>query len=134
MHFNEHMFHDSRRKFISRGLASGILLPATTLAQPAKRSAVNAFNVRDFGASANGIHSDTKAIQSAVDACAAAQGGVVYFAPGKYLSGTIFLKSNVCLVLEVGATLLGSPALEDYPSVRPASVRTYTDYYVRHSL
>ena len=92
------------------------------------------YNVRHFGATATGTHLDTKGIQAAVDACGAAGGGTVRFPAGKYLSGTIFLKSNVCLLIERGATLLGSTSLADYPSVRPRSVRTYTDYYVRNSL
>lgn len=132
MHFTEDMLHGSRRKFIGHGLTGGLLLSATALAEPEKR-AVNVLNVLDFGAAANGTQLDTKKIQSAVDACPS-PGGVLYFPPGTYLSGTIFLKSNICLVLELGATLLASADLKDYPSVRPASVRSYTDNYVRHSL
>jgi hypothetical protein len=72
------------------------------------------FNVRKFGATGDGIHLDTAAIQKAVDACAARGGGIVHVPPGKYLSGTLFLKSNVMLYLATTATLLGSTNPADY--------------------
>ncbi len=66
-------------------------------------------NVRDFGAAGNGVVKDTAAIQRAIDA-----GGMVYFPPGVYLTGTIYLKSNGGLELAPGAVLKGSPDREDY--------------------
>ncbi len=66
-------------------------------------------NVRDFGAAGDGKTKDTAAIQRAVDA-----GGMVYFPPGTYLAGTIYLKSGGGLDLDPGATLLASPDREDY--------------------
>ena len=55
------------------------------------------FDVRTFGAVGDGTHLDTPAIQAAVDACSKAGGGVVLVPPGKYLIGTLFLKSNTHL-------------------------------------
>jgi polygalacturonase len=81
----------------------------------------------------NGREFDTKAIQAAIDACAAAGGGVVYFPPGRYHSGGLILKSHVHLYLEAGATLLGSVHLEDYPKTIP-KIRSYTDNYTERSL
>ena len=72
------------------------------------------FNVKQYGAAADGRTKDTAAIQKAIDVCAASGGGLVYLAPGTYLSGTVVLKSNVTLHLESGATLLGSTDLDDY--------------------
>ena len=66
-------------------------------------------NVRDFGAVGDGITKDTAAVQKAIDA-----GGMVYFPPGTYLCGTLYLKSHGGLHLEAGATLLASPDKEDY--------------------
>ncbi len=66
-------------------------------------------NVRDFGAVGNGSVKDTCAIQMAIDA-----GGIVYFPPGVYLTGTIYLRSNGGLELAPGAVLLASPDKEDY--------------------
>lgn len=90
-------------------------------------------NVREQGAAGDGARLDTKAIQQAVEGCAAAGGGVVYFPPGRYLSGTVYLKSNVTLYLERGAVLVGSKSLEDYP-VMVAQYRSYTDNYTERSL
>ncbi|KAF3773302.1 Exo-poly-alpha-D-galacturonosidase [Nymphaea thermarum] len=74
------------------------------------------FNVVDYGAAGDGRRYDTKAIQAAVDACTAAGGGrVVLPSPGRYLTGTIFLRSGVLLVVEKGARLLGSPSQLKYP-------------------
>ena len=72
------------------------------------------FDVRDYGAVALKTYKSTEAIQRAIDACAAAGGGTVYFPPGAYLSGTLRLKENVGLMLEKGATLFASQDTVDY--------------------
>ena len=77
------------------------------------------FNIIDFGAIPDGKTLNTDAIQKTVDACTKAGGGQVYVAPGVFLTGTLFLKDNVNLYLEAGATLLGSTRIEDY---KPRSV------------
>lgn len=74
------------------------------------------FNVRDYGAKGDGRTLDTVALNAAVDACVAAGGGTVYVPPGRYLTGTVTLKSHVTLDLDAGATLLGSEEPKDYPS------------------
>jgi len=66
-------------------------------------------NVCDFGAVGDGRTKDTAAIQKAIDA-----GGMVFFPPGIYLSGTLYLKSHGGLELAPGAVLLASPDKEDY--------------------
>lgn len=59
----------------------------------------------------------TKQIQEAIDACAATGGGIVSFNAGTYVSGSIFLKSNVHLKIDKGVTILGSTNFEDYPDM-----------------
>ena len=71
-------------------------------------------HVRDLGAIGDGKTLDTKAIQASVDKCAGT-GGKVILSDGTFLTGTIYLKSNVTLVVEKGAVILGSLNLEDYP-------------------
>ena len=56
----------------------------------------------------------TKELQSVIDACHATGGGFVRIPAGRYLAGTIRLKSGVHLLLEPGAVLLGSQNLDDY--------------------
>lgn len=75
------------------------------------------FNVNDCGARGDGLTLDTAAIQCAIDSCSAAGGGTVYFGPGKYLSGTLHLKSNIRLYLEAGSILLGSDDIADYNEI-----------------
>jgi polygalacturonase len=66
------------------------------------------FDVRAYGAVGNGKTIDTKAINAAIDAAAAAGGGTVYFRAGTYPSYSIHLKSNITLYLDQGATLLAA--------------------------
>jgi len=91
------------------------------------------YDVRDYGAKPDGQTLCTQAIQKAIDDCAAAGGGVVYLPPGRFLSGTIAMKSGVTLRLDAGCTLLGTPDLAQYPSMVPA-FRSYTDAYTDKSL
>jgi len=98
-----------------RWLAASILLVACDLGTAQDAGAPGPRNVRDFGAVGGGRQLDTRAIQAAIDAAAAAGGGTVYFPAGVYLSGTIYLKDHVRLDLETGATLLGSTDVRDYP-------------------
>ena len=54
------------------------------------------------------------AFQRAVEACAASGGGMVEVPPGRFVTGTIALKSNVYLRLAPGAVILGSEDIRDY--------------------
>jgi len=83
--------------------------------QPAPDPGV--FNVRSFGAAGDGTRLDTAAISAAIKTAAAAGGGVVVFPPGRYLTGTFELLSNVSLDLKAGSVILGSPNLADYGSI-----------------
>ena len=72
------------------------------------------FDVREFGAQGDGVTLDTRAIQAALDAANASGGGQARIPAGRYLSGSIHLRSGVTLSLEAGAVLLGSKSLDDY--------------------
>ncbi len=125
-----------RREFVSKLAVAGSAVAASSVlvrAEATPGAARHAFLARDFGALANGTARDTKALQAAIDACAAAGGGTVTLTAGTYLSGTLLLRSQVTLHLEAGATLLGSKTLEDYPPTVPAR-RSYTDNYTERSL
>jgi hypothetical protein len=76
--------------------------------QPAKHSPISLFNVRDYGATGKKGDNAQSAIQQAIDTCNALGGGMVYFPPGEYTSGTIHLRSHVRVFLEAGATLYSS--------------------------
>lgn len=71
-------------------------------------------SIKVFGATDKSDKLQTEAIQSAIDSCASLGGGTVLIPPGKYLSGTLELRSHVTLFLSAGATLLSSPNMADY--------------------
>ena len=59
--------------------------------------------ITEFGAVADGVTNNQKAIQEAIDACTQAGGGRVIVPAGEFLTGTLILKSNVTLHLEAGS-------------------------------
>lgn len=72
------------------------------------------YSITGYGALADGKTLNTKAIQAAIDAANTAKGGRVIFPKGKFLSGSIEMKSDVNIYLEEGAVLLGSTNPDDY--------------------
>ena len=90
-------------------------------------------DIRQFGAKPGGKILCTDAIQKAIDACADAGAGHVVVPAGTFLTGTVFMKSNVTLRLEKGAVLLGSPWIRDYPPQAPMTKSRY-DQHLRTSL
>ncbi|RDV15435.1 glycoside hydrolase family 28 protein [Pontibacter diazotrophicus] len=72
------------------------------------------FNIMAYGALADGKADNSAAIKAAIEACNQAGGGRVVVPAGKYLSGPIYLESNVNLHLEKGATILFSTNPKDY--------------------
>ena len=75
------------------------------------------FSANTYGAVGDGARNSTRAIQQTIDACSKAGGGTVTLRPGKYVTGALFLKSDVHLRLDPGVTLLGSQDDTDYPSI-----------------
>lgn len=71
------------------------------------------YNIMDYGAVSDGVTNNARAIQAAVDECTQAGGGRVTIPAGQYMSGSIQLKSNVDLHLEMGAVLISSLKEED---------------------
>lgn len=70
------------------------------------------YNIVDFGAIRNKI--STTAIQNTIDICYKNGGGKVIVPTGTFITGTIFLKSNINLYLEEGAELKSSENLADF--------------------
>lgn len=75
------------------------------------------FSILDFGAVGDGVTLNTRAIQQAIDACTDSGGGRVTVPAGRFLSGTICLKSRVDLHLESGAELVSSLDPADMPDL-----------------
>lgn len=72
----------------------------------------------------------TKAIQDAIDKCEATGGGTVYFEPGTYRTGTLYLRNNTYLFLPPAARIKGSDNLEDYnePYAWPQNMPKWPEY------
>lgn len=85
----------------------------------ARAAAPGVFNVRDFGATGDGRTLDTTSLNRAVEAAAAAGGGTVLVPAGRFLTGTIQLKSNVAFSIGPGAVIVGSTRIADYPENPP---------------
>ncbi|MBA4302300.1 MAG: hypothetical protein C0433_19680, partial [Cyclobacterium sp.] len=66
------------------------------------------FNVKDFGATGNRDVRDIGAIQEAVKKCKESGGGTIYFPPGIYISGTIWLYDDMTVHIDSGAVILES--------------------------
>ncbi|MES2378418.1 MAG: glycosyl hydrolase family 28 protein [Bacteroidota bacterium] len=72
-------------------------------------------DILNYGAKADGKTMNTRAIQAAIDKCSKT-GGTVIIPDGTFLTGTLYLKSNVTIHLTDNATILGSGKFIDYPN------------------
>jgi hypothetical protein len=67
-----------------------------------------------FGIESNGTTMNTRSIQKAIDFIHENGGGRLVFKVGRYVTGTLYLKSNVTIELSEGAILVGSTNPYDY--------------------
>jgi polygalacturonase len=102
----------SRRRFLaglSGGFATAALLPSQSF------GALVDYNVRSYGAVGDGITVDTAALQRAIDAASANDGGRILIPGGaRFLTGALLLPTNVELHLADDAMLLANPDPLDY--------------------
>src|SRR5580658_5425045 len=109
-------FDAMRRDFLRMGGIGAAVagVPAFSLAAAAQEASVASasvtgiFDVRKFGATGDGKTLDTPAVNRAIEAAAAAGGGMVMFPAGMYLCFSIHLKSQVHLYLSQGSTILAA--------------------------
>lgn len=78
------------------------------------------YDIRDYGATGDGVIRNTPFIQAAIDACFQDGGGTVNVPAGRYLSGSIRLRTNVSLSLDPGAILIAS--------IDPADIQADKEY------
>src|ERR1700712_4139140 len=75
------------------------------------------FNIVKYGAVADGITLNTKAINSAITDCSAKGGGVVLIPQGLWMTGPIVLKTNVNLYVSRAAMVQFTDDKSQYPLV-----------------
>lgn len=71
-----------------------------------------------FGINSDGVTLNTRSIQYAIDFIHEQGGGRLVFYVGRYVTGSIYLKSNVTIRLEEGAVLVGSLNPFDYDKMK----------------
>jgi polygalacturonase len=85
------------------------------------------YNILDLGAKNDGKTVSTEAFNKAIKECSQSGGGVVIVPPGTYQSGTIYLKDNVELRIEMGATISASTDHTDFPRLPQPAYRSQKD-------
>lgn len=114
--------------FYSTGQILTVLLCTCGVLNATETPGKGEFNVRDYGAVGDGQNLDSPAIDKAIAAAADAGGGTVLVPAGTYLSGSIHLKSNIHLVIDAGATILGAPQnMNAYDETEPFTLGGYQD-------
>ena len=94
------------------GLASAFLASCASRPRVAIRSVIT-----EHGAVGDGTTVNTRAIQGAIDACAAAGGGVLVVPPGVFVSGALYFRQGVDLEVQKGAVLKSTATLADFPPI-----------------
>jgi polygalacturonase len=124
-----------RREFLKRAGLTAAGGALTLCSTPAVAEAAEGLDVKTFGATGDGKTLDTAAINKAIDAAAAAGGGIVMFPAGNYLSFSIHLKSNITLALSPGATVIAADTPAGgggYDAAEPNKWDMYQDFGHSH--
>ena len=108
-------------------------IPVLSRGNGIKNEKLAIYDPFQFGAKGDGESLDTIAIQTAIDKCHQAGGGIVCLHNGCFISGTIYLKNNIGLLIEGGAILRASNNLEDFPSI-PSKYPSFTGEFVTHKM
>jgi hypothetical protein len=91
-----------------------ILLDAAET-NPPKVGDANVKSIADYSVDSTGATLMTSKIQSAIDAASTSSTqNILYFPPGKYLVGELWMKSNVTMYLACGAVVYGSSNTGDF--------------------
>ncbi|HEY4183642.1 MAG TPA: hypothetical protein VGP07_01175 [Polyangia bacterium] len=90
------------------------ILLDTAETNPPKLGDANVKSIADYTVDSTGATLMTSKIQSAINAASTATQNILYFPPGKYLTGELWMKSNVTMYLACGAELYGSSNTADF--------------------
>ena len=117
------LFFNEEARFYSNGL---MLFAEPPEKNPPKLGDPNVVNIQDYKIDNTGKTVETAKINKAISDVSAKPGGGVLFFPtnGVYLTGTLLMKSNVKLYVDMGAVIRGSGKSADYtPAPAPAGGR-----------
>jgi polygalacturonase len=89
-------------------------------------------DIATFGAKPDGKTQNRDAINKAIETVAAAGGGTVEVPPGKWVTGSIQLRSNVTLHLQRGAVLEASSEASAYDAAEPNPSDKFQDFGHSH--
>lgn len=98
-------------KLLSATLALLVLAPSLWSAE-SKR-----FVVSELGAIGDGHTVNTKVLQAAIDRCSTEGGGTLVIPAGTFLSGALYFKPRVNLLVEKNAVLKSTIVMADFPPV-----------------
>ncbi len=82
-------------------------------------------DVTEHGIIPDGITVNTKRINEVINSMT--EGGILFFPPGKYVTGSIVLKSNITFYLSTGAVLLGAEDYDEFPLLTEEFLPGYKD-------
>lgn len=93
-------------------LVAALSTPFSLSAAESKR-----YVASDLGAVGDGTTVNTTALQTAIDRIAADGGGTLVIPQGTFLSGALYFKQGVNLVVEKDAVLKSTTKIEDFPAI-----------------
>jgi exo-poly-alpha-galacturonosidase len=115
---------DPSTRFVSQMAVKGAATYAPNLPKRTHRCLIT-----ESGAVGDNTTVNTKAIQTAIDTCAARKGGGTVVVPkGTFRSGSIFLKQGVNLLIEKDGVLKGTTNPDDYPQIKSRWEGTEEEY------
>lgn len=88
---------------LNRSIALLLALLSLTSSLVAQKPSLN---VAEFGAKGDGKTLNTRALQAVIDSCEKRGGGAIVIPAGKFLTGTLMLKSNLRIHIEPAANCL----------------------------
>ncbi len=92
------------------------------------------YNVKDYGAKADGKNIDSQYINKAIEIASNNGGGTIYFPAGKYLCYSIRLASHINLYLEQGAKIIAAfpSQFDGYDTAEENEHNMYQDFGHSH--